>query len=95
MGLCSRRGILLDCMFGWGDYCPLGCVWVGCIVSTTAMGAVLVSAPLEVGWKVAPSAVGERYTPSEVGERYVPLVVGERGGPTVGSWPVSRVVLIA
>ena len=61
----------------------------------TAMGAVLVSAPSEVGWQVAPSEVGERYAPLEVGERYAPLVVGERGGPTAGSWPAARVVLIA
>ena len=64
-------------------------------MSATAMGAVLVSAPSEVGEKVAPLEVGERYAPSEVGERYAPSVVGDRGGPTVGSWPVARVVLIA
>ena len=64
-------------------------------MSAAAMGAVLVSAPSEVGEKVAPSEVGERYAPSEVWERYGPSVVGERGGPTVGSWPVARVVLIA
>ena len=64
-------------------------------MSAAAMGAVLVSAPLEVGWQVAPSEVGGRYAPSEVGERYAPSVVGERGGPTVGSWPVARVVLIS
>ena len=43
MGLCSRMGLLLHCTFGGG-------VWVGCIVSATAMGEVLVSAPSEVGW---------------------------------------------
>ena len=64
-------------------------------MSAAAMGAVLVSAPSEVGEKVAPSEVGERYAPSEVGGRYAPSVVGERGGSTVGSWPVARVVLIA
>ena len=60
-----------------------------------AMGAMLVSAPLEVGEQVAPSEVGEQQAPSEVGERYTPSVVEEQGGPTVGSWPVARVVLIA
>ena len=64
-------------------------------MSAAAMGAVLVSAPSEVGEKVAPSEVGERYAPSEVGERYAPSVVGERGGSNVGSWPVAGVVLIA
>ena len=73
MGLCSQMGLLLHCTFGGG-------VWVGCVVSATAMGAVLVSAPSEVGWQVAPSEVGERYAPSEVGERYAPSVVGEQGG---------------
>ena len=86
MGLCSRRGLLLNCTFGGEDYCSLGCVWVGCVVSATAMGAGLESAPSEV-W--------ELYAPSEVGERYAPSVVGERGGPTVGSWAASRVVLNA
>ena len=50
MGLCSRRGLLLNCTFDRGGYCSLGCVWVGCVVSAKAMGAVLVSAPSEVGW---------------------------------------------
>ena len=64
-------------------------------MSATAMGAVFVSVPSEVGWQVAPLEVGERYAPSEVGDRYAPLVVGERGGPTVGSWAASLVVLNA
>ena len=50
MGLCSRRGLLLNCTFVGGDYCSLGCVWVEFVVSATAMVAVLVSAPSEVGW---------------------------------------------
>ena len=78
MGLCSQRGLSLNCTFGGG-------VWVGCGVSAMAMGEVLVSAPSEVREQVAPSEVGERYAPLEVGDQYAPSVVGERGGPTVGS----------
>ena len=64
-------------------------------MSAESMGAVLVSAPSEVGEQVIPSEVGERYVPSEVGGRYATSVVGEWGGPTVGSWPVAQVVLIS
>ena len=50
----------------------MGCAGVWFSVLAAAMGAVLVSAPSEVGEKVAPSEVGERYAPSEVGERCAP-----------------------